>query len=120
MQTREAPPASSVQPGTQTLGVALTTGTRLPTNADFEPLARQLLAPCAKDMADKATIIRRRLKADLGRWQAEAVLSLYNEVCLRHKGLCSRYFTDKAGATLKLQRPTNLTMGPLNGHSPGA
>lgn len=78
-----------------------------PTSAAFEPLARELLEPCVKDMADKATTIRRRLKADLGRWQTEAVLSLYNEVCLRHKGVCSRYFTDEAGTTLRLRRPEN-------------
>ena len=93
---------------------ARTSGTRIPLNVDFEPLAHQLLEPCPKDMADKATTIRRRLKADLGRWQADAVLSLYIEVCLRHRGLCSRYFVDNAGVTMRLQRPTNLTTGPLN------
>ena len=82
-------------------------GTQLPTSAAFEPLACVLLEPCVKDSADKATKIRRRLKADLGRWQAEAVLSLYNEVCLRHKGVCSRYFTNKNGTTLRLRTPEN-------------
>ena len=75
----------------------------LPTNAAFEPLACRLLEPCLKDAAHKATTIRKRLKADLGRWRAEAVLSCCNEVCLRHKGVRSRYFTDKNGATLRLR-----------------
>ena len=93
-------------------------GVQLPTSAAFEPLARALLKPCVKDAADKATRIRRRLKADLGRWQADAVLSLYNEVSLRHKGVCSRYFTDETGATLRLQRPE--CNDGVNGCGPGA
>lgn len=79
------------------------------TSAAFEPLARQLLEPCSKEAADKATMIRRRLKSELGRWQANAVLSLYREVCLRHQGECNRYFTDAAGVTQKLRSPSNLT-----------
>ena len=85
------------------------------TNAVFEPLACSFLEPCVKDAADKATTIRRRLKADLGRWQAEAVLSLYNEVCLRHKGVCGRYFTDASGATLRLRLPVNSAGRNANG-----
>ena len=94
---------------TQILAETPHEGVQLPTNAAFEPLARRLLEPCVKDAADKATTIRKRLKADLGRWRAEAVLSLCNEVCLRHKGVCSRYFTDKAGETLRLRTLGNTT-----------
>ena len=91
----------------QTLDMPPQICAQMPTNALFEPLARSLLEPCARDAADKATTIHRRLKADLGRLQADAVLSLCNEVCLRHKGACSRYFTDKSGATLRLRTPEN-------------
>ena len=76
---------------------------RCPSTADFEPLACRLLEPCAKGEAHKATTIRKQLRLELGRWQAEAVLSLYTEVCLRSKGVCSRYFVDSAGMTLRLR-----------------
>ena len=79
------------------------TAARTPCTADFEPLARRVLECCPKEDADKATTIRRRLKADLGRWQAEAVLSLFREAPLKHKGVCSRYFTDGAGKTIRLR-----------------
>lgn len=79
---------------------------RCPAAADFEPLACRLLEPCAKDEASKATTVRKRLKLELGRWQAEAVLSLYTEVCLRNKGACSRYFVDEAGVTQRLRSPS--------------
>ena len=81
------------------------TSAQLPTNAAFEPLAGALLEPCVKDAADKTTTIRRRLKAELGRWQTDAVLSLYSEVCLRREGVCSRFFTDQSGATVRLRAP---------------
>ena len=82
-------------------------GMPAPSNAIFEPLARQLLEPCPRQDAESATAIRRRLKQDLGRWRAEAVLSFCKEACLRHQGKCSRYFVDAAGATLRLRRPRN-------------
>ena len=85
-------------------GQRMTSATQPPTNAAFEALAHQLLEPCPKEAADKATTIRRQLKADLGRWQADAVLSLFKEVCLRHQGVCSRYFTNAARVTVKLRR----------------
>ena len=89
---------------TQTWEVASMTAALTPCAADFEPLARRLLVCCPKEEADKATTIRRRLKADLGRWQAEAVLSLFREAAPKHKGVCSRYFTDAAGNTLRLRK----------------
>ena len=80
---------------------------QLPGRAAFEPLASHLLEPCPRHAADHATVIRKHLKAGIGRWQAEAVLSCYSEACLRHKGKCSRYIVDATGATLRLRRPTN-------------
>jgi hypothetical protein len=88
MQHRSTPQASNME---------------LLANKWFEPLACQLLEPCNKDVADKASEIRKHLKAHLGRWQAGAVLSLYKEVCLRHKGVCSRYLKNHDGKTLKLR-----------------
>jgi hypothetical protein len=87
-------------------------GTRLPGRATFEPLARQLLEPCPRNVADSATVIRKRLKTDLGRWQAEAVLSCYNEACLRHQSHCGRYFVDHAGRTLRLRTPIDTEITP--------
>jgi hypothetical protein len=75
--------------------------------SQFEALACALLEPCAKEEADFATVVRTRLKAYFGRWQAEAALSRYTEVCLRHQGKCSRYFVDDTGATLRLRRQAN-------------
>jgi len=83
------------------------TGVQVPSNAAFEPLARQLLEPCPRHDAERATAIRRRLKQDLGRWRTEAVLSFYTEACLRHQGKCSRYIVDAMGATVRLRRPMN-------------
>ena len=82
-------------------------GVQVPSNAAFEPLARQLLEPCPRHDAERATVIRRRLKHDLGRWRAEAVLSFCTEACLRHNGKCSRYFVDAMGATLRLRVHAN-------------
>ena len=96
----------------QALGAEPSTCMQLPTNAALEHLASKLLEPCPKEDADKATVIRRQLKADLGRWQAEAVLSCYVEACLRHQGKCSRYFVDEAGATLRLIAPANAAEAP--------
>ena len=79
--------------------------------SQFEALAQLWLEPCPKEVADYATIVRRRLKADLGRWQAEAVLSSYGEACLRHQGKCSRYFVDNTGSTLRLRKPANAETG---------
>lgn len=81
-------------------------------NAAFEPIGRTLLEPCPRNAADQATVIRRRLKQDLGRWQAEAVLSCYTEVCLRHHGKCSRYFVDNNNATLRLRRLASTDAEP--------
>ena len=90
------------------------------TNAGFEPLAHQLLEPCTKDVANTATLIRKHLKSQLGRWQADALLSLYNNVRLRHKGVRSRYFTDKDGRTLKLRSLDVNVATVKNGRHPSA
>lgn len=87
----------------QTLDAEMQLEEQCPAAADFEPLARLLLEPCAKHEAQKATTIRKQLKMKLGRWQAEAVLSFCSEVCLRSEGVCSRYFVDSAGMTLRLR-----------------
>ena len=78
---------------------------QLPSSDAYEELARYLLEPCLRDDADQATAIRKQLKVALGKWQAEAVLGCYKEACLRHKGICKRYFVDAAGATQRLRRP---------------
>jgi hypothetical protein len=83
------------------------TGTHAPNSAAFEPLARQLLEPCPRHDAERATVIRKRLKQDLGRWRAEAILSFFAEACLRHQGKCSRYFVDANGATLRMRMLAN-------------
>ena len=87
---------------------------RCPAAADFEPLARLMLEPCARHEAQKATTIRKQLKSMLGRWRADAVLSLCSEVRLRNEGACSCYFVDNAGATLRLRPnwpPSPATLG---------
>ena len=77
--------------------------TRLPTSTDLVKVAQELLEPCKKEEAQKATVVRRWLKAAMGRWQADAVLSCYSEVCLRSNGVCSRYFVDGGRRPLKLR-----------------
>ena len=67
----------------------------------IDPNWHALLVPCARENADKATTIRRTLKALLGRWQTEAVLSAYKETCLRI-GPCGRYIVNEKGETLRL------------------
>ena len=98
----------------QTLDAEMQFDVQCPAAADFEPLARLLLEPCAKHEAQKATTIRKQLKSKLGRWRAEAVLSLCSELCLRSEGVCSRYFVDNAGVTLRLRPswpPSSATPG---------
>ena len=80
-----------------------TLGVKLPTPAELEPLALELLEPCSKDEAHKATVIRKFLKAKIGRWQAEAILACYREACLRNKGTCRRYFLDGDCKTVRLR-----------------
>jgi len=71
------------------------------TSQRIDPSWHALLEPCARQDADKATIIRRTLKGVLGRWQTEAVLSAYKEAVLRI-GPCGRYFKNDKGETLRL------------------
>ena len=67
----------------------------------IDPKWHELLEPCPRKEADKATTIRRTLKKLLGRWQTEAILSTYKETCLRI-GPCGRYFVNMKGETLRL------------------
>ena len=71
------------------------------TSQSIDPSWHALLEPCAREDADKATVIRRTLKGVLGRWQTEAVISVYKESILRI-GPCGRYFTNDKGETLRL------------------
>ena len=77
----------------------------LPGHALFEHLGVHFLEACPRKAADKVTTIRKHLKADIGRWQAEAVMSCYTEACLRQQGKCGRYLLDATGATLRLREP---------------
>ena len=100
--------SQAMQPG----DVQPAVSTRVLDSAVFEPLAHSLLEPCPRDFADQATVIRKRLKEDFGRWQAEAVLSCYTEACLRHQGKRRRYFVNNEKATLRLRRLANADAGP--------
>ena len=70
--------------------------------ANVDPTWHSLLAPCQRDEADTATAIRKSLKRQLGRWQADSVLSQYNERILRIGGNCGRYILNAEGATMRL------------------
>jgi hypothetical protein len=78
----------------------------------FDPAWHQLLQTCPRDQAQKATVIRRALKAQLGNWQAAALLSNYREATLRLPGRgCCRLIVDCRGAAMRLA---------LDGSSPQA
>ena len=70
--------------------------------ANVDPSWHLLLAPCQRDEADTATAIRKTLKRQLGRWQADSVLSQYNERILRIGGNSGRYILNAEGATMRL------------------
>ena len=88
---------------------------KLPTRSDLAALALELVEPCLIDEADRATVVRKRLKAEMGRWQADAVLSCFSEVCLKNKGVCGRYFVDGSRRPLKLKAICKLE-GVERGH----
>jgi hypothetical protein len=68
---------------------------------DPEPL--EVLQPCPRGEAPKATAIRRALREYMGRWQAGALLSLYREaVLLMPSGCYQRCFVDSAGVTQRV------------------
>ena len=74
--------------------------------ANIDPTWHSLLTPCQRDEADTATAIRKTLKRQLGRWQADSVLSQYSERILRIGGNCGRYILNAEGATMRLANPT--------------
>jgi hypothetical protein len=72
----------------------------------IDPAWHNLLIPCPRGEADLAATIRRALKALLGRWQADWVLSSYTERILRSAGSqCGRYFVNAQGETVRLTAP---------------
>ena len=75
---------------------------QLPSRALLELLGMEFLEACPRDAADTATTIRKHLKAEIGRWQADAVMSCHREACLRQNGKCSRFLMEIAGTTLRL------------------
>ena len=69
----------------------------------FEPAWHQLLQPCPKEHADRATVIRKALKARLGNWQAAALFSNYREATLRVPGKgCQRFDMGCRGDVVRL------------------
>ncbi len=73
----------------------------------IDPSWFKLLEPCAREDAEKATVIRRALKQKIGRWRTDMVLCSYKETCLRI-GPCGRYFVDKEGRPMRLVRKSAL------------
>ena len=66
------------------------------------------LVPCAKNAAGLATEITQQLRQMVGREAAKALLSQYTQAVLRDCGKKQRYWTDAAGATMKLMQPKNV------------
>ena len=68
----------------------------------FDPAWHQLLQTCPRERADKATMIKKALRARLGAWQAAALLSNYREVTLRLPGQgCQRFIVDCRGEAMR-------------------
>ena len=71
--------------------------------ASIEPAWHNLLQPCAKEHAEKATVIRKALAAELGALPAAALLSNYREAMLRLPGKGSqRFIVDCRGEARRL------------------
>jgi hypothetical protein len=71
--------------------------------ASIEPAWHNLLEPCAKEHADKATVIRKALAAQLGMLPAAALLNNYTEAVLRLPGKGSqRFIVDCKGEARRL------------------
>ena len=69
----------------------------------IEPAWHDLLRPCPKEHADKATVIRKALKEQLGALPAAALLGNYREAVLRLPGKGSqRFIVDCKGEAMKL------------------
>jgi hypothetical protein len=70
----------------------------------FDPSWHNLLEPCPRDQAQRATVIRQALKERLGSWQAAALLSNYREAVLRvQPGKTNqRFVVDCRGSTMRL------------------
>ncbi len=87
--------------------------TLMPGDSLFEELGLHFLETCPREDADRVATIRKHLKAELGRWQADAVMSCYTEACLRHQGKCGRYLVDDARGTLRLRRLSDVKIAGL-------
>ena len=48
---------------------------QLPSRALLEHVGMEFLETCPREAADTVTTIRKHLKAEIGRWQADAVMS---------------------------------------------
>jgi hypothetical protein len=73
--------------------------------ASIEPAWHDMLQPCPKERADKATVIRKALAAQLGALPAAALLSNYREAVLRLRGKGSqRFIVDWKGEAMRLAR----------------
>jgi hypothetical protein len=71
--------------------------------ASVEPFWHDLLQPCPKEHAEKATVIRKALAAQLGAMPAAALLSNYREAVLRLPGKGSqRFIVDCKGEARRL------------------
>lgn len=72
-------------------------------DASIEPAWHDLLQPCPKERADKATVIRKALAVQLGALPAAALLSNYREAVLRLPGKGSqRFIVDCKGEAMRL------------------
>jgi hypothetical protein len=71
--------------------------------ASVEPAWHDLLQPCSKEQAEKATVIRKTLASQLGVLPAAALLSNYREAVLRLPGKGSqRFIVDCKGEARRL------------------
>ena len=71
--------------------------------ASIEPAWHDFLRPCPKEQADKATVIRKALKEQLGALPAAALLGNYREAVLRLPGKGSqRFIVDCRGEAMQL------------------
>jgi len=70
---------------------------------EFNPAWHKLLAPCSREEAQRATVIRRALREKIGLWQAAALLNHYREVPLRCAGQsCQRFLVSCNGEVMRL------------------
>ena len=70
-------------------------------SAAFEALRQQVLEPCAREDAARATVIRRCSKADRGQWPAASVLHCYTEVRFKQEWRRNRDVMNGKGVTVR-------------------